>query len=288
MIWRLPTANDIGPFWDPGMAYVPPECEPAPCEPCLDYEVKTFRWPGSRLVAPRQVTTITTDRRWRAIDVYAVLPRGYFATAGRYLRVFVYAINEGTGLRALVGSGLVGGEVVAAGGSSPSFRVASVLGAQAQRFQVDVSLAGAAGAARDAWVVTAIASDESAGGPGDDVNTTVVAGAAALPGSLGTAVVLPAGVALPTWQLRIGRVTATNTTALQRWLQFHDQPDPAACAAVRPIFSLGIPAGGTIVIERELAAYRFSRLGLVAFPSTSGSVGAGAGADDVVYTAALG
>lgn len=270
---RFPTGFGA-PVWRP-----PPDRTRAAIEGC--YEVKDQTLMTSVLAQPK--TVVTMDRRWRAIDVYAALPRAFFAVDGAYVRVFVYAKQQAVGSSALVGSGLAGRNEFL---QSPSrvVRLAAVSGPVAQQYEVQVDLVGGTPTAGDKWTLSAVASDQSSG-PDYEPGAVVMVGGVAAQGVLTTSAILPGAPARPGWQLRVLRGFATNTTGAARFLQLHDQPDTAACAGVAPVFSIGLPASGQAVpIGDECQGYRFGQRGLVAFPSSSASVGVGVAAGDVVYT----
>ena len=246
-------------------------------EPLFTRFVDSFQSPDAPTLA------FQTARRWRAIDVYATLPRLYFASAGAYLRVLVWGVNEVTGGRTVVGGGLAGGDPV---GLDATRRVALAIGPLPQRFEVTVSLAGGLQTADDPWMLSAVATDEAAEADGGGA-LLVGAGGATLPGVIDTSQALPGNTALPSWRLAVYSLTVSNTTVGQRWIQLHDQANPALCVGAIPQVSVGVPAGGTVALDaRQLAGYRYARNGLIAFPSTQGGVGAAA-AGDLVYSAVL-
>lgn len=283
-----PRPDQIGaslpPIYRPPPAHAPPlPDERARFVEALGYDLHEIRFPSTLGTAAPQLA-VATSRRWRAIDVYAQIPRAFFAGAGAYMRVLIFGVNQYTG-RSLVASGLYGG-TPATGQTAAAARIVGALGPIPQQFEVHVALSGGIPTADDSWNVTAIATDEAAENDTDD-GAAILAGAAALPGVLTTATILPGGAALPAWQLALASVHATNNAGAARWLQFHDQPDVLSCALARPVFSIGVGAvaGDHVEIGPEnLRRYRFNQAGLVAFPSLTPNVGNLAGPNDIVFT----
>jgi hypothetical protein len=209
--------------------------------------IDAIPWPRSK-----QVSVYTTQRRWRAIDVYvqtseanpaAGIIGGQSAVSGNLLTVFVYAINRG--MRTVIASGR---RYIYDDANVPPWPLhIAAARALAERFEVVTHLrqAAAAGNLAGTISVSVLASDESTE-PRANVGAFMANGAQALSGL----VFGGAGSTLAPAPFELLAISAVNDAGAgaPRWVHVYDTTNVANDVTLNgsfPLFAYALPEEGT-------------------------------------------
>lgn len=266
----LPTAQPA--IYVPPPAIMVPPPPPATIGGDASYEssrVELATWPRGALVP-----IYTTQRRWKAIDVYVQPSEGNPASgviggaddleSGNVLSIYVFAINNG--IRTCVATGR---RIIYDDANLPPFR-AHVASSRvvADRFEVVAHLrqAAAAGDLAGGLLFNVLATDEVAAGAELAVGAEYISSSEIKVGPA-------AGAALVPPPFEVLRVTGANATTAMRWIHVHDTlvVANAGVNGVQPLIALPLPdetmgAAPTIV---DLSGFQFNKAPRIVTSSTA-------------------
>jgi hypothetical protein len=247
---RLPSLHDLKPpdvpFPTPGANMAPPPAPPNELETdsvqfqtAQDFQAETL--------------VFSTQRRWRAIDVYVQIPTTFVGIQLSAVRVKVWAITEAG--RFLVASGFA---TSPANGTALTAHIASAR-TLASRFDVTVSVLGAAAGSAN-LVLSYVASDQATTSPPNVGVIPVWRLMRRTPERVFNPFTDVVQVQPELVKALVSNLHAANTL----YWQVLDAVDVAAAAGSIPRFAVTLRAGETIALPPEmLAGFRTWTTGLV-------------------------